>query len=245
MLPDWLFSRFSDYPTIGIWLIVAGILGCLLLLNLVLCCATTLWKRWNASRSLENTLLLAIHVVFGVTLICHGLALVWGEKTAGRLGEGESMVLSDGRTVSVEKLSFVSDPSLLSKSRHDRTRETYDWDKNYVLLRVDDELLPPLRHLFSHTDSAGYHYALPMFMDAARPMGAGHGHGESRSHSNDMRTNKNPGKDTLKAVTAFRPVAVIIATRHHVDTLFLVSFALVLGLTVWLLCLTWNKRLTP
>jgi|GEM_PF-5779848 len=244
MMIDWLVEKSPDSPTVSVWLVLAGILGLLLFVNLTFASVTTLWKMWKVRKDVKKGLLLAIHVTFAVTLACHGLALVWGTKASARMGEADRMNLPDGRVAVVEKLSFASDPALLTKSRHDRTSDTYKWEENYILLRVGDEVLTPVRHMFPARDSAGYQYSLPMFMDAAKPMGEGHGEGHGDKHA--ASANKMDGMKQTTILPASVPVALVVVTRHnHVDTIFFVSFALVLATMAGYIALTWRKGLTP
>lgn len=244
MLIDWLAEKSPDSPTVGVWLILAGVLGVFLFVNLALACGTTLWRIWKARRDAERGLLLGIHLAFVVTLACHGLALVWGSKASARLSEGESLRLTDGRIAVVEKLNFASDTALLTKSRHDRTSDVYDWDGNFIVLRVGDEILTSVRHMFPAQDSAGYQYSLPMFMDAARPMGEGHGagHGEGQAVSGTASAG-GMGMKKAQGQPVSKPAALVVATRHHVDTLFFLSFALVLATMAGYTVLTWRKGL--
>jgi hypothetical protein len=240
ILINWFFEHSTKHPVISIWLAITAILALLFFLNLVLSCSTLLWQRCKSVRNWENILLFVIHVAFGAVLVCHGLSFVSGHKTSGLLAEGDTMKLPDGRIVTVEKVNFGSDTKLLTSGRHDRTRDKYHWEENYVVLKVDGSELSPLRHMYPVKDDSHVQYSLAMFMDAARPMGMGHGHGKQGQAGPSGNGNK---RGEWKAPAKPKIAASIIAKRNYFDGLFVASFMVVLITMTAYLILTWNKRL--
>jgi hypothetical protein len=136
----WLASPAFVNPPLGGWLAGLGLLGGLLLLNLVFC--SLVWfsgKGIPANR--RRALLLAVHWLLALVITGHGASFALGYKQNGvRLASGEEIVLPDGYRVRLGQVNFGADPALLAlpprQARQAMSRASFVRKENWAWVEL-------------------------------------------------------------------------------------------------------------
>ncbi len=170
---SWLITRGQDHLPVLAWLFVliglAGILG----INLAACIYRRLPRPGNGRNPFRLWIFLAIHLLFGLVMLLHGLEMFLGHKyPVHQLAAGQTAILDSNWRLEVHTVNFVNDPELLQlekqEARQRISRDRFDMQANFVrvsLLRdqervrtEDIRMLAPMSHKGMHVVLRGLEY---------------------------------------------------------------------------------------
>ena len=170
---DWLRSRGIGYPWVLLWLGALVFLAAILGVNLAAC----LWKRIqnrHKAQGLRLWIFIAMHILFGLVMIVHGLETMIGEKYPKQTVQaGDVVLLSSGWKVHIKKVIYVDDPQMLrldkQEARRAMTRDSFDLQANRVDIALSHQgqvvekghvrMLQPLHHAGFHIVLRGFAYS--------------------------------------------------------------------------------------
>jgi len=173
LVRSWLICRGGDHLLVLCWLFVLLVLAAILGINLAACIYCRLTRAPNGRNTLRLWVFTAIHLLFGLVMILHGLEMALGQKyPPQQLKAGQTAVLDSGWSIAVHEVNFVNDPKLLElkgqEARHTISRERFDMQANFVkvsLVRnqqpVQTEairMLAPMSHGGMHVVLRGFGY---------------------------------------------------------------------------------------
>lgn len=156
---DWIFDGSVNAPVVTAWLFGICLVSLVLLINLLCCSLTRLWRRFLISQSPGSRSLLLIHLLFALVMFCHGISMVAGFKYGNiELYPGDTFAFNDDWQVKLSGVTFVDDPAMakigFKKSRGVMTRERFHRHANFaevqlfqkgnVVAQGDVKILKPL-----------------------------------------------------------------------------------------------------
>jgi hypothetical protein len=179
LVRQWLTSHGPAHPWTLSWLAVLLLLVVILGTNLIAC----LWKRVQKSSRNKGPrfwIFMAVHILFGLVMLLHGLETVLGEKYPQQsVQAGDVIPLAAGWGVQIKDITYVNDLRLLHLERHAARRamtsDSFDLQANRVRLSLVHKgktvhagtirMLHPLEH-------AGWHLILRGFTSNGQKIGA-------------------------------------------------------------------------
>ncbi len=240
LIRDWIFQEGAKNPVLCLWLIIVILIAGLLLVNIFLCTWNKLLDFAKIRMSLSRVLLLAMHVLFFVLVIMHGISFIWGYKAKAGLSANGTLDLPGGTVLRVDEICFVDDPGLLRMDRHSRTNEAFHWKENYArvsLMEGEQVLLTrELRHM------------TPLFYDGTQvslfrfsDLSPGAKADEKKRGCNVCGGSKGQGpkKLTLEDV---RPGVLLIISRNPIGPAFFWFYALFILSIGGYLAVVWSGK---
>jgi len=151
LIRDWILQEGTKNSIPCLWLIVLILIAGLLLVNMVFCTWNKLLNFGRGRARLSKILLLAVHILFFVIVLMHGISFIWGYKEKADLVENGTFSMPGDLMLKVDEIRFTDDPGMLRMDRHARTKDAFHWEENYVrvsLMQGEDVLLSrKLRHM--------------------------------------------------------------------------------------------------
>lgn len=115
LILDWLLGPAWNQPLAPLWFLGLCLGVGVMLLNLGFCTCTRLLPRLRAGNALKGWLLTLVHLVMLAVLLGHGAEMATGHKQEElRMLPGQTLELPGGLVLSLESVTFVSDPSVIN-----------------------------------------------------------------------------------------------------------------------------------
>jgi hypothetical protein len=166
-------ASWQDHILLTVWVVTICAASALLFLNTLLCSITRQLKAALQSSTLRRWSFFIIHITFLFVLVCHGLAMVSGNKESSvKLIEGDSYIFMDDLEIKVAKIQFIDNLQIIKLGPKERrklmTRQAFHREKNYAMItihkdgkKIADEkvfMLNPLKHSFIQVTLTHFFY---------------------------------------------------------------------------------------
>jgi len=170
---DFFKAKWQDHILLTVWVLTICAASALLFLNTLLCSITRQLKAALQSATLRRWSFFIIHITFLFVLVCHGLAMVSGNKESSvKLLEGDSYVFINDLEIKVAKVQFSDNLQLVKlgpkKGRKLMTRQAFHREKNYAMITIHKDgkkimgkkifMLNPLKYSFIRVTLTHFFY---------------------------------------------------------------------------------------
>ena len=173
LVRTWLISRSGDHLLVLCWLSVLVFLAAMLGINLAACIYCRITRDQNGKNPFRRWVFTAIHLLFALVMLLHGLEMFWGQKyPQHQLKAGQTAILDSSRRIEVHEVNFVNDPKLLEledqEARRTISRDRFDMRANFVRVSLvcnqksvrtgKIRMLAPMSHNGMHVVLRGFEY---------------------------------------------------------------------------------------
>lgn len=173
LVRTWLICRGGDHLLVLCWFLVLIVLSAILGVNLAACIYSRLMRSQNGRWPLKLWVFTAIHLLFALVMVLHGLEMFLGHKyPQQQLKSGQTAVLDSSWSITVHEVKFINDPELLKlkgqEARRAISRDRFDMQANFVKISLvsnnepvqtgNIRMLAPMSHGGIHVILRGFEY---------------------------------------------------------------------------------------